>query len=176
MRWLHLAARQPAEAINLLLPIRTIANRFGGSHAQRDLIHLTLVEAALQAGQAGMARALIAERTQLKPSSPFNWQLTARALELNGDDSGAAPRTRQRRGAPQGAVRHASGGRMNAVDARALRSATASRLMRPREVFLGLHLDQAAPGALELERRVWSHDRAHVTGAAAATISLTARS
>ena len=83
-------ARRPAEAINLLLPIRTIANRFGGSHAQRDLIHLTLVEAALQAGQAGMARALIAERTQLKPSSPFNWQLTARALELNGDNSGAA--------------------------------------------------------------------------------------
>ena len=31
----------------LLQPIRTIANRFGGSHAQRDLIHLTLVEAAL---------------------------------------------------------------------------------------------------------------------------------
>ena len=35
----------------LLLPIRTIANRFGGSHAQRDLIHLTLVEAALRAGK-----------------------------------------------------------------------------------------------------------------------------
>jgi len=83
------AAGKPAEAIELLLPIRTIANRFGGSHAQRDLLHLTLVEAAMQAGKASLARALVAERTQLKPSSPFNWQLTARALEMNGDASGA---------------------------------------------------------------------------------------
>jgi tetratricopeptide (TPR) repeat protein len=84
------AAGRYSEAISLLLPIRTIANRFGGSHAQRDLIHLTLVEAALRARQARLARALIAERTQLKPSSPFNWQLTARALDLNGDSAGAA--------------------------------------------------------------------------------------
>jgi tetratricopeptide (TPR) repeat protein len=81
--------RKPVETIELLLPIRTIANRFGGSHAQRDLLHLTLVEAALRAGKASLARALIAERTQLKPSSPFNWQLTARVLDMNGDESGA---------------------------------------------------------------------------------------
>ena len=73
-----------------LLPIRTIANRFGGSHAQRDLVHLTLVEAALRSDQGKLARALVAERTQLKPSSPFNWQLMARVLELNGDVSAAA--------------------------------------------------------------------------------------
>jgi tetratricopeptide (TPR) repeat protein len=78
------------DAIALLQPIRTIANRFGGSHAQRDLIHLTLVEAALRARNSRLARALIAERTQLKPSSPFNWQLTARSLDLNGDSAGAA--------------------------------------------------------------------------------------
>jgi tetratricopeptide (TPR) repeat protein len=78
------------DTIALLQPIRTIANRFGGSHAQRDLIHLTLVEAALRARHNRLARALIAERTQLKPSSPFNWQLTARSMDLNGDSSGAA--------------------------------------------------------------------------------------
>ncbi|HKR34924.1 MAG TPA: tetratricopeptide repeat protein [Steroidobacteraceae bacterium] len=77
-------------AIALLQPIRTIANRFGGSHAQRDLIHLTLVEAALRSRNGRLARALIAERTQLKPSSPFNWQLTARSMDLNGDSAGAA--------------------------------------------------------------------------------------
>ncbi len=76
--------------VDLLLPVRTIAARFGGSHAQRDLIHLTLVEAALRGGNTRLARALIAERTQLKPTSAFNWQLTARALELSGDDAGAA--------------------------------------------------------------------------------------
>jgi tetratricopeptide (TPR) repeat protein len=84
------AAGRYGDTIALLQPIRTIANRFGGSHAQRDLIHLTLVEAALRARHNRLARALIAERTQLKPSSPFNWQLTARAMDLNGDSAGAA--------------------------------------------------------------------------------------
>jgi hypothetical protein len=84
------AAGLYGDAIALLQPIRTIANRFGGSHAQRDLIHLTLVEAALRARHSRLARALIAERTQLKPSSPFNWQLTARSMDLSGDSAGAA--------------------------------------------------------------------------------------
>jgi len=78
------------DTVKWLLPIRTIANRFGGSHAQRDLIHLTLVEAALRSDQGKLARALVAERTQLKPSSPFNWQLTARVMELKGDFGAAA--------------------------------------------------------------------------------------
>ncbi|MET0985463.1 MAG: tetratricopeptide repeat protein [Steroidobacteraceae bacterium] len=76
-------------AVDLLLPIRTIANRFGGSHAQRDLIHLTLTECALKSGQVKLARALANERVQLKPSSPFNWLLKARALEGAGDQDGA---------------------------------------------------------------------------------------
>ena len=80
-----------ADTVKRLLPIRTIANRFGGSNAQRDLIHLTLVEAALRSNQGKLARALAAERTQSKPSSPFNWQLMARVMELKGD-SGAAAR------------------------------------------------------------------------------------
>jgi hypothetical protein len=84
------AAGHYIDTIELLLPIRTIANRFGGSHAQRDLIHLTLVEAALRARHGRLARALIAERTQLKPSSPFNWQLTARSMDLIGDSAAAA--------------------------------------------------------------------------------------
>lgn len=79
-----------AAAVRHLQPIRTIANRFGGSNAQRDVIHLTLVEAALRANQARLARALIAERTQLKPSSPSNWQLTARVMEMGGDLGAAA--------------------------------------------------------------------------------------
>ncbi|HEX2493955.1 MAG TPA: tetratricopeptide repeat protein [Steroidobacter sp.] len=82
------AGRYP-QAVDFLSQIRTIAYRFGGSHAQRDLIHLTLVEAALRSNQPRLARALVAERTQLKPASPFNWQLAARASEMNGDLHGA---------------------------------------------------------------------------------------
>jgi hypothetical protein len=84
------ADRRYSDVVRRLLAIRTIASRFGGSNAQRDLIHLTLVEAALRSDQIRLARALIAERTQLKPSSPSNWQLTARVMELGGDTGAAA--------------------------------------------------------------------------------------
>jgi len=76
-------------AVDLLLPLRPIANRFGGSHAQRDVLSLTLIEAALRGGRSRLARELAAERTELKPSSPFNWLLTARSLDGMGDKTGA---------------------------------------------------------------------------------------
>ena len=78
-----------ARAVDLLLPIRLIAHRFGGSHAQRDLLTLTLIESAIRAGQGTLARGLAAERTDLKPNSPFSWQLAARAAETAGDASRA---------------------------------------------------------------------------------------
>ena len=76
-------------AIEELLPVRQIAHRFGGSHAQRDVLSLSLIEAALRAKDARLARALASERTELKPTSPFNWMLTARAREIGGDTTGA---------------------------------------------------------------------------------------
>jgi Flp pilus assembly protein TadD len=77
-------------ALPLLSRVRPVASRFGGSHAQRDVIALTLVEVALRAGRGELARALAAERTDLKPVSPFNWSLTGRALAALGDAEGAA--------------------------------------------------------------------------------------
>ena len=68
-----------AETVRLLRAIRPIAHRFGGSHAQRDLIDLTLVEAALRAGQFALAGALAAERIDLKPSSPSGQAFLRRA-------------------------------------------------------------------------------------------------
>ncbi len=73
------------ECLEALLPVRSQVHRFGGSHAQRDVVHLTLVEAAARAGRGRLAQALAAERTELKPSSPFNWLLAARAHSLAGD-------------------------------------------------------------------------------------------
>jgi tetratricopeptide (TPR) repeat protein len=72
-----------------LMPLRPIAHRFGGSHAQRDVLSLTLIEAAMRVKDARLGRALASERTELKPSSPFNWILTARARELANDADGA---------------------------------------------------------------------------------------
>jgi hypothetical protein len=67
------------ETVRLLRPVRHIASRFGGSHAQRDLIDLTLIEAALRDGQRALARALAAERVDLKPTSLLGQALVARA-------------------------------------------------------------------------------------------------
>jgi hypothetical protein len=60
-----------SETVRLIRPIRNIAHRFGGSHAQRDVIDLTLIEAAFRAGQSDFARALAAERVEAKPESPL---------------------------------------------------------------------------------------------------------
>jgi Flp pilus assembly protein TadD len=64
-------------------------HRLGGSHAQRDIIAWTLVEAALRSGDGDLALALANERCQLKPSSPQNWRLVARAYVLRGDQDRA---------------------------------------------------------------------------------------
>jgi hypothetical protein len=60
-----------AEVVRLLRPVRDIAHRFGGSHAQRDILHLTLIEAAFRCGQGALATALAAERLAVKPRSPL---------------------------------------------------------------------------------------------------------
>jgi hypothetical protein len=67
-----------AEAISHLEPVRDIAARFGGSHAQRDALTLTLIEAALRGGEPELARHYIAERTVHKPASGWGWRLLAR--------------------------------------------------------------------------------------------------
>ena len=56
-------------AIEILAPLRLVAARFGGSHAQRDLVDLTLIEAARREGRTGLVRALSNERLSAKPMS-----------------------------------------------------------------------------------------------------------
>jgi len=68
--------------IDELQRVRAYAHRYGGSHAQRDLLQLTATEAALRAGRMSLARALITERLALKPRSVFNQQLMARTQTL----------------------------------------------------------------------------------------------
>jgi tetratricopeptide (TPR) repeat protein len=68
-----------AETVNLLLPVRYKAHAFGGSHAQRDIVHRTLIEAALRGGDRTMARALTQERTAQKSHCAFSWGLRQRA-------------------------------------------------------------------------------------------------
>ena len=67
------------EAVDHLMPVRYRAHVFGGSHAQRDIVHRTLIEAAIRDGDGALARALINERTSLRPQCPYSWQLYGRA-------------------------------------------------------------------------------------------------
>ena len=68
-------------AVASLHPARFIANTFGGSHAQRDIIDWTLTEAALRGGITGVAEAMAQERLALKPLSPVNQSFLRRATE-----------------------------------------------------------------------------------------------
>jgi tetratricopeptide (TPR) repeat protein len=68
------------ETVDLLMSVRYRAHIFGGSHAQRDIVHRTLIEAALRSGEHALARALVNERTSLKPHCPFSWKLHERAM------------------------------------------------------------------------------------------------
>lgn len=69
-------------ATRLLRPIRTTAHRFGGSHAQRDVIDLTLIEAAIRSGEAPLALALAAERADRRHESPLSQLFVSRATTL----------------------------------------------------------------------------------------------
>ncbi|MHB8620449.1 MAG: tetratricopeptide repeat protein [Chloroflexota bacterium] len=60
------------ETVDLLYPIRYRINEVGGSHAQRDAVYKTLLEAALRGGRDVVARTLVSERISLRPDSPYN--------------------------------------------------------------------------------------------------------
>jgi hypothetical protein len=71
-----------SETMRHLRSVRNIANRFGGSHAQRDVFDLTLIEASLRSGQQAVAAALTAERAALKPHSPLARLFVERAVGM----------------------------------------------------------------------------------------------
>ena len=78
-----------AACVETLYPVRFETRRLGGSHAQRDVFHQMLIEAAIRAGRASLARALLSERIQQKPKSMLTWRRYARVLDSLGDAVGA---------------------------------------------------------------------------------------
>jgi tetratricopeptide (TPR) repeat protein len=67
--------------VDLLRSTRLVANRFGGSHAQRDVLDWTMIEAALRGGRHGLAEAIANERVARKPESPMARWFHTRAVE-----------------------------------------------------------------------------------------------
>jgi hypothetical protein len=69
-------------AVRWISAIRKAADRCGGSVAQCNLVHLTLLEAALRAKRKALARTLAAERAVRKPASRLNGGFKARVWTL----------------------------------------------------------------------------------------------
>jgi thiazole synthase ThiGH ThiG subunit len=65
-----------SDATEGLLRVRDSAHLFGGSHAQRDILTLTLMDAAVHAGQRALAAHILAERHAAKQHTPLTafWQ------------------------------------------------------------------------------------------------------
>lgn len=59
------------DALAELWPIRRQFHHFGGSHAQRDVLERTLVEAAIRRHHVALAERLISERLALRPTGRF---------------------------------------------------------------------------------------------------------
>jgi hypothetical protein len=68
-----------ARAAELIAPVQPRARAFGGSDAQRDVLSLTLIEAAIRGHAWSLAKLLASERLAAKPDSPLAQALQARA-------------------------------------------------------------------------------------------------
>ena len=77
------------DVIELLAPIRSRVQVFGGSHAQRDAVQRTLLEAAIRAGRLDLAQTLVSERLGINPCSPYSWLKRATVVQALGDQVGA---------------------------------------------------------------------------------------
>ncbi|MEM7499643.1 MAG: tetratricopeptide repeat protein [Pseudomonadota bacterium] len=77
-------------AYDRLNPIRYALDPIGGSHAQRDVFEMLLIDAAMRAGETGAAAAMLAERVAERPGGVWGWQRYADALEARGDTDAAA--------------------------------------------------------------------------------------
>jgi len=76
------------QVVDLLLPIRTIAHRFGGSHAQRDILTQTLIESAIRGSDMQLATNLISERRVHKPFSPLSQRYANKIARISRQEAG----------------------------------------------------------------------------------------
>jgi tetratricopeptide (TPR) repeat protein len=75
MEGLHAFAREDYhDAVVKIAPIDERIIEVGGSHAQREVFHDTLLEAALRAGEAERARPLLERRLVKRPNPGRHWE------------------------------------------------------------------------------------------------------
>ena len=89
------AAGEFSEAAALLEPVLEQLYRAGGSHAQRDVIVQTAIEAALRGERLPLARRLLSERVGEKTENPWAWQQYGEVLGSLGETGAASEATKQ---------------------------------------------------------------------------------
>lgn len=77
------------DVVEALAPIRRTLHRFGGSHAQRDVLQRTLLESALRSGRYEFAGELLADRLAERESSVYGWDRRRRLSADLGDEAAA---------------------------------------------------------------------------------------
>lgn len=70
-------------AAEKLWAIKNTTAQFGGSHAQRDVLARTLLEAAIRSGNKSLAKAVVNERLAARPQSPYNLSKREQILAMN---------------------------------------------------------------------------------------------
>ncbi len=89
------ADRDYARVIEIMMDTRYRMVPLGGSHAQRDVWVRMLIHAAIKDGRDSLARALLAERTTVNPTSGPSWALYADALDAaEANEEAAAARAK----------------------------------------------------------------------------------
>ena len=68
------------QAQKTLLELRGRGIEIGGSHAQRDVFELMMIEASIKSGDIEVARHLLENRTKINPNNGLNWKKLAGIL------------------------------------------------------------------------------------------------
>jgi len=68
------------QAQKTLLELRGRIIEIGGSHAQRDIFELMMIEASIKSGDIETARNMLENRTKLNPNNGLNWKKLAKLL------------------------------------------------------------------------------------------------
>ena len=71
--------------VDILMPIRQGYQPIGGSHAQRDVFNVYLIDAAINSNQLDLAKSLLAERVSIYINSYGSWQKYAKVCDLLND-------------------------------------------------------------------------------------------
>lgn len=79
-----------ASTVDAMLPLRKEFQCIGGSHAQRDVFEIYLLEAAIRKNDLRLALSLLEERTSSRKNSVSTWRKYSEVCERLGDQFGVA--------------------------------------------------------------------------------------